>query len=171
MNKKFWISLIVVLLMGTRAFAGSASATAVATVHVESVFSIELNRSDVDFESMRPGELKYDIPASGIKVTTKSNTGNKWYLLINSLSELRDGDKYIDNKYFKWYGWSEGKGKWVGTGEDSMELTPQLAYESTQEEGLSYPDGVPNYFKFKIAIPKSQQPGNYQSTIRFTITE
>ena len=145
--------------------------TATARVQVTSVFEIALDRSDIDFETMKPGTMKYDIPATGIKITTKTNTGNKWYLLINALSNLSDGDKYIDNSNFYWYGWSEGKGRWYGTGEDTMQLTPITAYESSVDETVNYPDGTNNYFKFKLNIPKIQQPGNYESIIRFTITE
>ena len=174
MRNKLLLSLLftsTLLINSILAAVNSDSAIATAKVQVESVFEIGLNRTDIDFETMKPGETKYDIPASGIQVTSKSNTGNKWYLFINSLSELKDGDKYIDNDNFIWYGWTEGKGTWFGTGDNSMKLTPIMVYESSADEGVNYPQGTNNFFKFKLTIPKNQIPGNYSSIIRFTITE
>jgi hypothetical protein len=160
-----------IILLSSSVYAVSDSQIATAKVHVESVFEITLDRSDIDFESMRPGQIKYDIPATGIKVTTKCNTNNKWYLLINSLDEMRDGNKYINNNNFYWYGWTSGKGKWFGTGDNTMKITPVTVYEASELETINLPQGTDNFFKFKLEVPADQQPGNYESSIRFTITE
>lgn len=166
------LGFVFVLFLTSSLFAANqASAIAVAKVHVESIFSIELNRTDIDFESISPGGTKYDIPSTGIKVTTKTNTGRPWCLSINALSNLQADDKYIDNQNFQWYGWTEGKGSWKGQKENAMELTPVTVYASSLEEGVNYPEGTHNYFKFKLTIPNNQKPGDYRSIIRFTITE
>jgi len=148
------------------------------TLHLEltvgTVFSIELDPTGIDFENMLPGETKKDVPASGIKVTSKTNTGNSWYLFINADSELRDGDKYIDFNHFKWYGWTTGNGTWFGGGGedgDALSLTPVLAYASSIPEGVNLPNGTSQYVKFNLSVPEDQAPGNYYTIIRFTLTE
>ncbi|MFA5880015.1 MAG: hypothetical protein WC860_07565 [Candidatus Margulisiibacteriota bacterium] len=172
MYKKLFLLLIIMVVLAKLGYAGQIdTAIALAKVQVATVFAISLDRTDIDFGEMRPGEVKYDIPATGIKVTTKTNTGNKWYLLINTLTELRAGDRYIDNKYFGWYGWTEGQGKWFGTGDNSITLNPFTVYESSVDEGLNLPNGTNNIFKFKLDLPKDQPAGRYEASVRFTLTE
>jgi len=166
------LGIVLALFVNQSLFAANqTSASAVAKVHVESIFSIELNRTDIDFESISPGESKYDVPATGIKVTTKTNTGRSWSLAINALSNFKSNDHTIDNQNFQWYGWTEGKGTWKGEKENTMTLTPVTVYESSDIEALNYPEGTHNFFKFKLSIPSNQKPGDYQTIIRFTITE
>lgn len=167
--KKFFGSLIFVVFLGIAPVFSLETGNLNLELNVKTVFSIELNRTDIDFETMRPGETKRDIPAAGIKVTTKSNTANKWYLYIQSLSELRDNDQYIEKKNFKWYGFSEGNGRWAEKEEAPLELTPVLAYESSIQEGIT--SGINHFFKFKLTVPEKQLPGRYTSVIKFTLTE
>ncbi len=152
-------------------FADSATQLAIAKVTVDTVFELSLDRTDIDFGQMSPGEVKNDIPASGIKVISKSNSGKKWYLRVNAIDKLRDGDQAIDNSHFFWYGWSEGKGRWAGTGNDMFSTLPMLAYESSSEEGINLPLGTKNVFKFKLDVPPDQKAGRYETVVRFTLTE
>ncbi len=165
------LSLISFFMAGFTYAVNVDTAIVNARVEVASVFEISLDRPDIDFGEMRPGETKTDIPATGIKVKAKTNTGNRWYLLMNAISELRFGDKYIDNKYFSWYGWSEGQGKWYATGETPMSLVPFTVYESTTDEGINLPNGTTNVFKFKLDLPRDQVAGKYETIVRFTLTE
>jgi len=172
MFRKALLLLIFSLFISKFAFAAQVdTAIAIAKVQVATVFEISIDRTDIDFGDMRPGEAKYDIPATGIKINSKTNTGNKWYLLVNDLTELRSGDRFIDNKYFSWYGWTEGQGKWFGTGENQVSLVPFTVYESTVDEGINLPDGTNNFIKFKLDLPKDQPAGRYETTVRFTLTE
>ena len=173
-NKSKWvIVLAAALALGnlTGLSASSTTQVAIVKVQVESVFELSLDRTDVDFAAMKPGTIKYDIPATGIRVITKSNTGRKWMLKVNTVSELRSGDNTIDNQNFSWYGWTEGRGKWYGTGSDTLTLTPATAYESSDSEGLNLPWGTSNVFKFRLNVPQTQKAGNYETVVRFTLTE
>ena len=92
------------VLTGVLLYSGIAQAAdtalAVASVQVQSIFELSLNRTDIDFGSMKPGTERHDIPATGIEVTAFSNVGEKWNLQVSEVSELRDGNNVIDNQNF-----------------------------------------------------------------------
>ena len=142
-----------------------------AKVTVEQVFTLSVDRDAIDFYNMKPGESRYDIPPTGIRVTTKSNTGNPWYLKLRALEPLTSGRNTIPNENFKWYGWTEGSGTWYGTGKDNLLATPVVAYASSLSEGLNAAPGVANVFKFKLDVPQNQAAGNYETTVQFVLTE
>lgn len=169
MKYMVYILVCVVLLTGNVYAATVQNATV--TVKINPVFSISIDRDDIDFGVMKPAQTKADIPATGIKVTVKSNTGNSWFLRINNTDDLSSGSAIINNDNFSWYGWTEGKGKWYGTGIDPITTTPVVAYASTDVEGLNMPNGTNNYFKFKLKVPPDQVGGRYETTVQFTITE
>ena len=111
MKKIVLITLLCIL--SSSGYAATVQ-NATVTVKINPVFSISIDRDDIDFGIMKPGQTKWDIPATGIKVNVKSNTGNPWYLRINNTDDLSSGSAIIDNDNFFWYGWTEGKGKWYG---------------------------------------------------------
>ncbi|MFC1767733.1 hypothetical protein ACFLZ2_04185 [Candidatus Margulisiibacteriota bacterium] len=141
------------------------------SIEVTAVFELKIDRSTIDFEEMLPGHEKANIPVEGIIATVKTSTGNPWYLKISNDTPLTSGPNIIPNKYFKWYGWSDGTGRWNGTGENSLSLMPELAYSSGAGEGTNTPDGTNNHFKFKLKIPPRQKSGKYISRVRLTLTE
>ena len=142
-----------------------------ARVTVEEVFTLSIDRDAIDFYNMKPGESRYDIPPTGIRVTTKSNSGNPWYLKIRATEPLSSGKAIIPYDKFAWYGWSEGSGSWYGTGKEHISSLPQIAYASTLSEGLNASPGVANVFKFKLEVPSNQQAGSYETTVQFILTE
>jgi len=175
--KKWIIGLSVLTLAGPffqTAYAETQTAEATARVTVASVFSISLDRSDIDFRILKPGQTLDNIPESALRVTTRTNTGNPWELKVNALSPLRNGPDLIPNENFSWHGWSEGKGKWLGTGNDKVSLSPTVAYlcDSTEVRNISdAEDGTHNFFQFGLSVPKSAKPGLYRTIVRFTVTE
>lgn len=168
--KNIVLILTFIILMMGQVYAATVQ-NATVTVKINPIFSISIDRDDIDFGIMKPGQTKYDIPATGIKVNVKSNTGNPWYLKLNNTDDLSSGSAIISNDNFYWYGWTEGKGKWYGTGTDQLTTTPIVAYASTDQEGLNMPNGTNNYFKFKLKVPQDQVGGRYETTVQFTITE
>jgi hypothetical protein len=140
-------------------------------VTVGNYFRLSVDRGSVDFEKMNRGQTKDNIPVEGVIVTSKTNTGNPWYLKISNDSPLSNGPFVIPNSNFIWYGYSEGKGKWYGNGLDPIMLTPTLMYASDLTEGNNLPKGTLNHLKFKLSIPRGQAGGKYISTVRLTLTE
>ena len=169
--KRLVLGLFLLVLSASSLYAATTTQLAVATVTVKSIFELTLDRTDIDFGSMRPGDVKYDIPPTGIKVTSRSNSGQKWSLKVSAATDFRDGDRVIENQNFYWYGWTEGAGKWYGTGEDKFATLPITVYESTDSEGINLPNGTNNFFKFKLALPQNQRAGQYATLVKFTLTE
>jgi hypothetical protein len=134
-------------------------------------FRLSVDRGTIDFDKMSPGQTKDNIPVEGVIVTSKSNTGNPWYLKISNDNPLSNGPYMIPNSNFIWYGWTDGSGRWYGNGTDQMSLTPMLAYSSGVIEGNNLPNGTNNHLKFKLTIPKGQSGGKYITTVRLTMTE
>ena len=140
-------------------------------VTIDNYFRLSVDRGSIDFEKMKPGEAKDNIPVEGVIVTGKTNVGNPWYLKISNDSPLSSGPYIILNSNFIWYGWTDGSGTWYGNGTDQMSLTPMLVYSSGAGEGNNLPDGTKNHIKFKLTIPKGQPGGKYFSNIKLTMTE
>ncbi len=163
------LCLTVWVTCANRAWAVDVSVTAKVTV--EEVFTLSVDRDDIDFYQVKPGDQRYDIPPTGIRVITKSNSGDPWYLKLRVSEPLSNGRSIISNEHFGWYGWTEGSGTWYGTGKEYLLETPSLAYRSTASEGLNADPGVANVFKFKLDVPKNQQAGHYETTVQFILTE
>ena len=151
--------------------SGSSTRTAPISVTVGSYFRLSVDRGSVDFEKMRPGETKDNVPGEGVIVTGKTNTGKPWYLKISNDSPLSSGPYMISNTNFIWYGWTEGAGTWYGTGTNQMTFVPDLVYSSGANEGNNMPNGTNNHLKFKLSIPKGQPGGKYLSNVKLTLTE
>ena len=170
-TRKIFILTFLLLIFAAGSVYAATVQNATVTVKVNPIFSISIDRDDIDFGVMKPGQNKYDIPATGIKVNVQSNSGNPWFLRINDTDDLSSGSAFISNYNFFWYGWAEGSGSWYGTGKDRMTTTPVVAYASTNAEGLNMPNGTNCYFKFKLKVPHKQVGGRYETTVQFTITE
>lgn len=140
-------------------------------VTVTNLFQLSIDRGTVDFETLLPGQEKENVPAEGVIVTAKTNMGNPWHLKISDSSPLTSGPNMIPNSNFYWYGWTDGTGRWYGTGEDNLSPVPQLVYSSGAGESNNLPDGTFNHLKFRLKVPQKQRPGKYISTIKLTLTE
>ena len=176
MRQSVWSLGVVMILAGVLLTAQPARALeatqeAVVSVTVEPVFELSLVQGFIRFDRMRPGDVKWNIPANALVTTAKSNRQTPWYLMISTTAELSSGQYVIPNENFYWYGWTEGAGTYYGTKENSLTTTPVLAYASTGAEGANLPNGTNNFFKFKLEVPKKQPPGVYSTTVKFTITE
>lgn len=145
--------------------------TAQISVVIGSLFRLSADRGSADFEKMKPGETKDNVPVEGVIVLTSCNTGNPWYLKINNDSPLSSGPYVIPNTNLIWYGWSDGSGRWYGNGSDPISLVPMLLYSSGANESNNLPDGTKNHLKFKLTVPKGQPGGKYLSNIKLTLTE
>jgi hypothetical protein len=141
------------------------------SVTVGNYFRLSVDRGSIDFEKMRPGEVKDNVPVEGVIITSKSNTGNPWYLKISNDSPLSSGPYVIPNSNFIWYGWSDGAGAWYGTGNNQMTFVPELMYASGATEYNNMPDGISNHLKFKLTVPRGQPGGKYISNVKLTLTE
>ncbi len=149
----------------------SATRTAQISVTVGNYFRLSVDRGTIDFEKMKPGDVKDNMPPEGVIVTSNTNTGNPWYLKISNDSPLSSGPYVIPDSNFSWYGWTDGAGTWYGTGNNPITFVPELMYASGANEGNNMPNGTNNHLKFKLAIPKGQPGGKYLSTVTLTLTE
>ena len=149
----------------------SSTRTAQISVTVGSYFRLSVDRGSVDFEKMKPGETKDNVPVEGVIVAGKTNTGNPWYLKISNDSPLSSGPYVIPNTNFIWYGWTDGAGTWYGTGTNQLTFVPDLVYSSSANESNNMPNGTNNHLKFKLTIPKGLPGGKYLSNVKLTLTE
>ena len=171
MIKKMIAAGLVAAFMQSAGFALSASQQATFTVTVSSVFELSIDQGVIDFGRMRPGETKWNIPASAVNVVARTNSGKPWYLKISNTSPFNSGTDVIPNSNFYWSGWTSGAGKWYGSAQDQMSTAPKIVYAGTAGEENNLPDGTANHFKFKLAVPANQAPGFYMTTVKFTMTE
>jgi hypothetical protein len=176
MKRLVWSLLLLTLILVSAPSETSAdtSTTAEVIVRVATYFEVKLDRTVIDFKTMRPGETKDNMPDNeGVKVTAKSNSGNPWFLLVNDEEELTAGEHVIPNENFFWYGYRGGKasGVWHGNGSDYFTTEPVLAYVAGESEYNNMPNGTDLFFKFKLKVPKRQARGNYRTAVVFTITE
>ncbi len=170
--RKVVFALAVLILSGSIcAAAQSTDQQATFTVSVASVFELSIDQGFIDFGRMNPGETKWNMPPAGIMIQAKTNCGNPWYLKISNDSPFSSSSNVISNSHFSWYGWTNGAGKWYGTGENTMSLTPALVYSSGAGEENNMPGGTVNYMKFRLKVPENQAPGNYTTVVKFTMTE
>lgn len=163
--------VLLFLLMSNYSLALSATQQTTFTVTINSVFELSIDQGLIDFGKMNPGETKHNMPSSGILVLSKTNNGNPWFLKIDSSSPFASGNNLIQAANFKWSGWTDGAGTWFGMGSNIIRSTPTIAYASAAGEENNLPNGTTNHFKFNLAVPSSQAPGIYTTTVKFTMTE
>lgn len=171
LRERLAIVLIFCLVSNPLFAAQSATQQATFSVDVATVFELSIDQGFVDFGRMSPGETKWNMPPAGIMVQAKTNCGKPWFLKISNDAPFTSGQNYIPNSNFQWYGWTQGNGKWHGTGENVMSVTPALVYSSGVGEENNLPGGTINFLKFKLKIPNNQAPGNYTTVVKFTMTE
>lgn len=171
MYRKILYGVLMFLLIGGSCLALSQSQQATFQVSVASVFELSIDQGFIDFGRMRPGETRGNMPSAGLLVTAKTNSGRPWSLKISDSSAFSSGPYTIPNDNFIWSGWTDGAGRWYGTGKESMTITPTLVYGSGAGEETNLPNGVTNHFRFKLNVPSNQRPGTYQTTVKFTMTE
>ena len=172
MFKQIGVLMVFLLICGSgAALASTQSQTATFTVTISSVFELSIDQGTIDFGRMKPGDTKWNIPASGVTVTSRTNNGKPWYLKVSSSSPFFSGNNFIPNENFTWSGWTDGSGRWYGTGNDAVLSSPKIAYASGNGEENNLPNGTVNHMKFKLAVPGSQAPGFYTTDVTFTMTE
>ncbi len=170
--KKLISAATALILMGAVCMAAEpAVQQATFTVSVASVFELSIDQGFIDFGRMNPGETKWNMPPAGIMVQAKTNGGKPWHLKISNDSPFSSGSNVISNSNFSWYGWTSGSGKWYGTGENTVSITPALVYSSGSGEDNNLPEGTVNHMKFRLKVPANQAPGNYTTVVKFTMTE
>ncbi len=169
--KRILVAAGILLLVQGAVWAAATTQEAEVNVEVESVFSISVDQGFVDFERMKPGEVKWNIPYTALTTTSKTNRNNPWYLKINTIGDLTSGDSNIPSQNLSWYGWTQGLGTWYGRKENPLTTTPILVYSSAPSEYSNFPGGTQNTFKFKLRVPENTKPGIYSTTIKFTMTE
>lgn len=148
-------------------------------VRVNSKFELKVDRPNIDFESMDPGELKSGVPEAGIRVSAKTNSGRPWYVTISAVKELSSGDDYIPNENFFWYGWKSrtAKGTFYGVEKQVFTTEPALLYSPSTDEYNNLRlvkeklEGTDVFVKFGLKVPLRQNSGDYHTIVRFTMTE
>jgi hypothetical protein len=148
-------------------------------VRVNSKFEINVDRFDIDFGNMNPGEVKRGVPEAGMRVSVKTNSGSPWNLMVNALRELSNGDEFIPNKNFFWYGWKSknSNGIFYGAKEKIFTTGPTLVYTPSVDEYNNLRmvknriEGTDVFVKMGLKIPLKQNSGDYHTVIRFTMTE
>ncbi|MCX5749797.1 MAG: hypothetical protein NTZ10_06105 [Candidatus Saganbacteria bacterium] len=171
MKKLLCLIAVAVILTGGISFALSSTQQSTFTVTVSSIFELSIDQGMIDFGRMKPGEVKWNIPPSGVTVTAKTNSGKSWFLKVSASNPFSYGSYMIPYSKFVWTGWTDGAGRWYGTGNNIMTPTPSLVYASALGEENNLPSGTNNHFKFKLSVPENQSPGVYTTTVKFTMTE
>jgi len=166
------LGLVVWSLLGfDKAYALSATQEAQIKVEVASIFNMSIDQGFIDFERMKPGDVKWNLPYTALTANCQTNRDNPWFLKISSEGDLQSGMNTISNQNLWWYGWTEGAGTWYGQKENTLSTTPAIVYAASAGEYSNYPTGTRNAFKFKLKIPNDARPGIYKTTIKFTMTE
>ena len=162
--KKILAALMIVFLAGGPALALASTQQTIFTVTVASIFELTIDQGVIDFEKMKPGEVKENMPSSGITLTSRTNSGKPWFVKVSNISPFSSGSSVIPNSNFSWSGWSDGSGRWFGSGNNGMTMTPVLAYSSGGGEENNMPAGTNNHFRFRLVVPENQEPGKYMTT-------
>jgi hypothetical protein len=169
MKKFLMLTFAFLLLTCNFAFALQATNSLTVVVTVQGSFNLIVNSDSFDFARLAPKQTGEMTRSDGIAVTGVSSSGNPWYLKVSAEKPLTSGSNTIPNENFTWYGTSEGTGAWHGTAEKSL-ADPGAAYASSAEEA-NKANKVVNKFKFRLHVPEDTKPGDYRTTVMFTMTE
>jgi hypothetical protein len=161
--------LIFSLLPFGFVYALQATNSLTVVVTVQGSFNLIVNSDSFDFARLAPKQTGEMTRSEGIAVTGVSSSGNPWYLKVSAEKPLTSGSNTIPNDNFTWYGTSEGTGAWHGTAEKSLADTG-AAYVSSADEA-NQASVVANRFKFRLHVPEDTKPGDYRTTVLFTMTE
>ncbi len=157
--------LISIIFISGAVFVGSPA---------YAVFELRADSSILDFGLMSIAESK-KLQERGTyhnEVTCLSDTDAVWYLKVHLVEPLSSGAAYIPNENFEWRATEAVGGSGMLYNQDkfmSFSDMPGLVYTgvSTDSEGTA----VRVRFDYRLSIPKDQLPGNYRSTVRYTMTE
>ena len=170
---KFRLIIILCLLsciLHLPAFTLQAAGSITAVVTVQGTFNLMVNTDSFDFARLTPGQTGGMSRSEGMEVAGTSSGENPWYLKVSAEKPLTSGDNTIPNENFTWHGTSEGTGDWSGTQEKSLADPNVAAYMSSAEE-LDQVKKVINRFDFMLHVPEDTKPGEYSTTVKFTMTE
>jgi len=168
--KKLLIIAIMIISMFSGASARQETTSINLTVLVQGSFNLMVNTDSFDFYSLMPGQTGDMSRSEGITVAGTSSGGNPWYLKVSTSNPLSSGANYIPNESFTWHGSSEGQGTWYGAEERSISESNGTAYISSVDESDSA-SRIINKFKFRLHVPEDTKPGEYTTTVMFTMTE
>ena len=171
MKNRFAVLVGALMIMAGSSHALTSSQLTTFNVTVSTLFQLSIDQGYIDFGKMKPGETKGNMPPEGVTVQAQTNNGKPWYLKVCNGSPFSYGDEMIPNNNFMWSGWTDGAGKWYGTGNNKMTTTPTIIYESAASEYNNLPNGTNCRMKFRLKVPDDQAPGNYATTVKFTMTE
>lgn len=135
-------------------------------------FSVTLNFNSMDFGSLNMGDIKDDVPGTGITATCRTNQGNPWQLKIRAdqpLTHIGNPASRIPNTNFFWYGVSSNVPDNNSLDKSQEDFTMErTVYTAPAGEGLA---GTEITLKFKVIVPKPIQSGIYTTRIICTFTE
>jgi spore coat protein U-like protein len=154
--KKLLLLLMVLSLAAFTCSARQTSGAITVTVTVTGTFTMLVDTDSFDFAKLAPGETGEMTRKDGILVTCASTNGEPWNLNVSSTGPLSSGSDQIPNDSFIYNGRtiaSEG-----------------AAYTSSVAEA-NEGSKVINNFKFSLNVPENTRPGNYTTTVMFTMTE
>lgn len=174
MIKKIRIVLVIVFLFSQgRIYAAQdeIQADAVASVVVGTAFSLNLDKTSLDFGLLNPGE-RIELYSAGYyhQLTGLSNNKKNWVLKIAMPADFAGpGGALMSKASFKWQlFWTNGSGikkeGWEGLGDD-----PQVIYTS----GPADSQGEEIYIQLRYAldVPENIPSGNYSTILVYTMTE
>ena len=170
MKRFLLLTCIFAFLPIYSAHALQATSSMTVTVMVQGTFNLVVNTDSFDFERLAAGQTGEMNRSDGVAVTGSSTGGNPWYLKVSAAKPLTSGSNFIPNENFTWYGSSEGTGAWNGEEEKSLADAGNAAYISTPQEA-DQADKVLNRFNFRLHVPEDTRPGEYTTTVMFTMTE
>ncbi|MFH0772111.1 MAG: hypothetical protein V1933_05775 [Candidatus Omnitrophota bacterium] len=147
-------------------FASSNDAGLSISVGVNSVFSIKVSPTSLDFGSADPGAV---TPTKTVVIECVTNNNNQWIVQISDAAELTAGVYTIANGEFNWWGSSNGSGYW-NPGTAKMSVEPQTFYTAASDEYITTAPVVLTV-NLNVDIPNYQPAGTYVTTIEFTMCE
>lgn len=180
--RKYIINLIVPIALFVVTFVLADEAPPLdssASVIIKPVFNIDLDKNNIDFGQVRPGECKNLGEGSyHNQVTCKSNNGRSWCLTISlpgPLIGMRKGGK-IPSSNFKYMPILNSGAKRVGTGTVNGQYTyKELSSENSQVYTSSVEDALANLvdvqFQYSLSIPDNATADYYTTTVVYTLTE
>jgi len=180
--RKYIISLIAPIALFVAAFALADEAPPLdssASVIVKPVFKIDLDKNNIDFGQIHPGECKNLGEGSyHNQVTCQSNNGRSWCLTISlpsPLTGMRKGGK-IPSSNFKYMPILSNGAKRVGTGTVNGQYAyKELSSENSQVYTSSVEDAMANLvdiqFQYSLSIPDNATADYYTTTVVYTMME
>jgi len=195
--KHFFVLLAASILLGvatSQCQATPATSSLKFQFTVSPIFKIQVDKVQAVFGPANPGDVfvpgqYFPDPGSltnRVRVTVQSNLGTPWQVSVNGASHLIDQvnhENQLDISSLKWnvvfseFGNTHPAPGTVARGDawTPLTLSPVLAYTSSELDKINIEkDGKPGTnldTQFFAFIPKNAKPGDYTTTIVFTLTE